>query len=170
MYLKVIKSSFVLLLMTALFLSAPPTFAHNYHTSLTRIDYNSSEKSLEIEINLFNHDLEIVLAAVNKKRFELEKSKAVEQMLFEYLQKNFIVSDENIKTMNWVGMEIKADMTTAFIEIKEIDTLDNLKIKNKVFFESYKEQTNLVSLHDGEKKHDLVFKVGDDFKQLSAKN
>ncbi len=147
---------------------AASSFAHNYHTSLTRIDFNKKEKSLEIEINLFNHDLESVLVKRNAKRINLEKSKETDKLLFEYLKENFIVVDSsgNVKNPVWIGKEILNDMTTVFIEIGSIENLDGLKLQNKIFFESVAEQVNLVTIHSDIEKFDLEFKKGDDFKDF----
>ena len=145
-----------------------PSPAHTYHTSLTRIDFNQKTKSLEIEINLFNHDLEKVLEAKNKKRIDFEKSKDFDKLVFDYLSENFIITDEkkSLKKMVWVGKEIEVDLTTVFVEITEIEDFNNLKLQNKIFFESFAEQVNLVTLHTEDKKYDLAFKVGDDFKNF----
>lgn len=145
--------------------------AHNYHTSLTRIDFNKETKSLEIEINLFNHDLEKVLEKKNKKRVDFDKSNEIDKMLFDYLNETFLIKNENGNLMKlvWIGRETKTDMTTAFIEIGDVENVENMKIQNKIFFESFSEQANLVTFHDEEKKSDLKFLRGDDYKNLREK-
>lgn len=142
--------------------------AHNYHTSLTRIDFNEAAKSLEIEINLFNHDLEKVLEAKSKKRVDFDKDKEIDKLIFDYLNETFLIKDAsgNLLKARWIGKESKTDMTTAFIEIDNVESVENLKLQNKIFFESFSEQTNLVAFHFDEKKSDLLFKAGDDFKIL----
>ncbi|MGI9056132.1 MAG: DUF6702 family protein, partial [Pyrinomonadaceae bacterium] len=109
-----------------------PSLAHNYHTSLTRIDYNKKEKSLEIEINLFNHDLEKVLESKYKKRIDFEKSKEMDKMLFDYLKETFLIKDEKNaeKKLVWVGKEIDVELTTMFVEVKEIDSIEKRELQN----------------------------------------
>lgn len=143
-----------------------PLMAHNYHTSLTRIDYNKETKSLEIEINLFNHDLEKVFEAKYKKPFDIEKTKDADKLLLEYLGETFVIKDEDgsQKKLVWVGKEINIDLTTVFVEIPNIEKFENLKLQNKIFFESFAEQVNFVTLHLEDKKFDLIFKSGDNFK------
>ncbi|CAN5789747.1 hypothetical protein BH20ACI4_BH20ACI4_12600 [soil metagenome] len=164
------KVSGVFLLVLTVF--ALPSLAHNYHTSLTRIDYNKKEKSLEIEINLFNHDLEKVLESKYKKRIDFEKSKEMDKMLFDYLKETFLIKDEKNaeKKLVWVGKEIDVELTTMFVEVKEIDSIEKLELQNKLFFESFAEQVNLVTLHTEDKKLDLAFKVGDGFKPFVTEN
>lgn len=161
----IIYSLTVLLLLTAF---AEKSSAHNYHTSLTRIDFNKAEKSLEIEINLFNHDLERVIEVKTKKRFDLEKSKEIDKYLLEYLNETFVIKDarDSVKKLVWVGKEMNTDMTTFFLEIDNIENFEGLKLQNKIFFESFVEQVNLVTFYSEGKKSDFMFKVGDSFKNL----
>lgn len=168
--MKFILKVFILIFTSAILFTAKSS-AHNYHTSLTRIDFNKEAKSLEIEINLFNHDLEKVLEKKNKKRVDFDKSADIDKMIFDYLNEAFLIKDEkgNLLKAVWIGKEIKTDMTTAFIEIKTVESVENLKILNKIFFESFSEQTNLVTFHDDEKKADIKFLRGDDFKNLVEK-
>lgn len=148
---------------------ALPAFAHNYHTSLTRIDFNQEAKSLEIEINLFNHDLEKVLETKNRKRVDLEKTKNIDALLLDYINENFVIRDKDgiQKKLVWVGKEIKTDLTTVFVEVLKIENYEGLKLQNKIFFESFTEQLNLVTLHSENKKIDLIFKRGDQFKPFA---
>lgn len=157
-----------LFLLAAVFVAE--SAAHNYHTSLTRIDFNKAEKSLEIEINLFNHDLEKVLEMKNNKRIDFEKSKEMDKMLFDYLNETFIIRDEKKakKKLVWVGKKIDVELTTVFVEVTEIEHIEKLELHNKIFFESFEEQVNLVTLHSADKKYDLAFKVGDSFRNFVA--
>ncbi len=165
--MKFISKIFLLLILTAAFFAS--SSAHTYHTSLTRIDYNKKNKSLEIEINLFNHDLEKVLENKNKKNIELDKTKDIDNLILKYISKNFIVKDSagDEKKLVLIGKEVDVDMTSVFIEIDEVENYENLQLQNKIFFESFSEQINLVSLHVEDKKFDLLFKTGDDFKNFS---
>lgn len=162
------KFSGIVFLIAAAFVTS--SVAHNYHTSLTRIDYNKKAKSLEIEINLFNHDLEKVLEAKYKKPVDIEKSKDVDKILLEYLGETFVIknADGLQKKLVWIGKEINVDLTTVFVEIPNIENYENLKLQNKIFFESFAEQINLVTLYLEDKKFDLLFKSGDTFKDFMS--
>ena len=144
---------------------------HTFHTSLTRIDYNAKEKLAEISIQLFVHDLLPTLENRTKKRIDLEKTPDVDKFILKYLNENFVLKDKNgeLKKLLWVGKEIKADTVFVYVEIPLAEDFAGYSLKNTLFFESFPEQTNLVIARFGEKKADLLFKVGDKFKIIEGK-
>ena len=164
------SSLFVSLLFT--FILMPQTAsAHTFHTSLTRIDYNAQEKLAEISIQLFTHDLVPLLEKRTKKQIDLGKTLDVDKSIQTYLDENFVLKDKKgeIKKLVWVGKEIKADTVFVFVEIPLAEDFGGYSLQNTLFFESFPEQTNLVIARFGEKKADLLFKVGDKFKTIVEK-
>jgi hypothetical protein len=160
------------LLLFSLTASASPLNRHRYHTSLTRIDYNEKDKILEISIELFTHDLAPMLEKKLKKQVDLEKSSETDKILFAYLNEKFVLKNKqnNVKKMNWVGKEVETDTVNVYLEIPSEENLENLSLQNSIFFESFPEQTNLVVARQLEKKYDLLFRVGDEFKPFKKLN
>lgn len=149
--------------------AAPPAVRHNFHTSLTRLDYNTSEKIVEITIQLFTHDLSPLLEKRAGKRIDLEKSPEVDRLLIDYLNQNFIFKDKNgaQKNLVWVGKELEVDTAYVYIQIPLEDGLQGASLQNTIFFESFSEETNLVLSRFDKKKADLLFVSGDKFKEIS---
>ncbi len=141
---------------------------HTYHTSLTRINYNQKEKLAEVTIQLFVHDLLPTLEKRTKKQIDLEKTPDIDKFILKYLDENFVLKDKNgeIKKLVWVGKEITVDTVFIFVEIPLSEDIKDYSLQNTLFFESFPEQTNLVIARFGEKKADLLFKVGDKFKEI----
>lgn len=141
---------------------------HTFHTSLTRMDYNPKDKSIEINIQLFNHDVQPMIERRLKKNVDLEKTAEVDTELFKYLEENFVFQNKNGESqkLKWVGKEFDTDMVYVYVEIPFDEDLAGTKLKNTIFFESFSEQTNLLVAHFGEKKIDMLFKSGDKFKDL----
>jgi hypothetical protein len=142
--------------------------SHRYHTSLTRMDYNIKEKIIETSIQIFTHDLVPLLEAKNKKRIDLEKTADVDKLIFNYLSENFILKDNKgeAKKIKWVGKELDVDTARIYVEISSDKSPEGFSLQNTLFFESFPEQTNLVIARFDEKKADLLFKVGDKFKEI----
>jgi hypothetical protein len=141
---------------------------HRYHTSLTRMDYNAKEKSIETSIQLFTHDLVPLLEQRTKKKIDLEKTPGIDKLIFEYLSENFILKDDKgeIRKIKWVGKEVDVDTAWVYLEIPSEKSPDGFKLQNTIFFESFPQQTNLVIARFDEKKSDLLFKVGDKTKEI----
>ncbi len=144
--------------------------AHTYHTSLTRIDYDEKEKLAEISIQMFPHDLVPVLEKRSKKNIDFEKTPDIDGFILKYLSENFVLKDKQgeIKKLVWVGKEIQADTIFVYVEIPLESDFDGFNLQNTLFFESFPEQTNLVIARFSRKKTDLLYKVGDKFKEITV--
>ncbi len=145
-----------------------PSNLHRYHTSLTRMDYNAKEKIVETSIQLFTHDLVPLLEQRTKRKIDLEKTADIDKLIFNYLSENFILKDDKgeTKKIKWVGKEIDVDTARVYLEISSDKSPAGFSLQNTLFFESFPEQTNLVIARFDEKKADLLFKVGDKFKEI----
>ncbi|CAN5522408.1 hypothetical protein BH10ACI1_BH10ACI1_29650 [soil metagenome] len=142
--------------------------AHTYHISLTRMDYNEKEKLVEITVQLFTHDLQPLLEKRLKKQVDLEKTPEVDGEIFKYLGENFVFQNKKGETqkLKWVGREFDEDMVYVYIEIPFSESLEGTKLQNTIFFESFPEQSNIVTAHFNSKKAALLFVAGDKFKEL----
>lgn len=159
----------IFLLLTLNFcFSTTANAAHRYHTSLTRMDYNTAEKLVEVTIQLFTHDLTPTLEKRAKKNIDLEKTPEANQLIFEYLSETFILKDRKNREIKakWVGKELETDIVYIYIEFPFAEGLDGTSLQNTIFFKDFPEQTNLVSCRFDGKKADLLFKVGDNFKEI----
>ena len=152
------------------FVWAPtPAAAHRFHTSLTRMDFNSETKSLEISIQLFTHDIIEVFEKRRRKKNDIQEKEEIDKLIFEYLKENFVLKSKDGQSakMKWVGKEVKVDLTWVFLEIPLPENLEEAKLQNTIFFETYQEQTNHVIYRFEQKKTDLLFKIGDKFRAIN---
>ncbi|MGI8668800.1 MAG: DUF6702 family protein [Aridibacter sp.] len=142
---------------------------HEYHTTFTTIDYNTEENLLEISIQVFAHDLLPNLERKYKKGIDLENTKDVDQILENYLAEKFVFKTKSnqIKKFKWIGKELETEVVRFYVEIPFDEELEGAEMQNTLFFESFREQVNLVHFKYQDKKADLVFKVGDSFKKIT---
>ena len=145
--------------------------AHVYHTSLTRIDYNSKENSVEITIQTFTHDLEAAIEKRIGKRINLEKSSDAKQVLLDYLNERLVIKNKSgeRKKLQMVGIEIQADAIFVYAETKMPEGLEAATLENRVLLEQFGDQVNLVTVRFNDAKQDLVFKAGDEAQTIQAK-
>ena len=144
---------------------------HEYHTSFTTIDYDVKENLLEISIQVFAHDLLPTLERKYKKRIDLENTKDIDRILESYLAEKFIfkTKSDEVKKFKWIGKELETEVVRFYVEIPFDEELEDSELQNSMFFETFKEQVNLVHFNYQDKKADLVFKVGDSFKKIGQK-
>ena len=147
------------------------TGLHNYHTSLTRIDYNAENKIAEITIQLFTHDLVPVLAKFSGRAIDLERTPEIDKLIFDYLTGTFVLKDKTGKPqpLTWVGKELESQRMFVHVQIPMPDGLQSATLQNTIFFEKFPKQTNLVISRFEKKKCDLLFVPGDGFKELTFK-
>ncbi|MGI8542625.1 MAG: DUF6702 family protein [Aridibacter sp.] len=159
-------------LVVVIFMSAANSFAygkHKYHTSFTRVDYNTQENLLEISIKVFAHDLLPSLEKQHKQKIDLENTKDIDKILEDYLAEKFVFKTKSnqIKQFKWIGKELETEVILFYIEIPFDEELEGAELKNTLFFENFREQVNLVHFKYEDKKADLMFKVGDSFKKIT---
>lgn len=164
--LKLVKGFILTFLLFTFYL--PATQAHTYHTSLTRMDCNAADKNIEISIQLFIHDTTPMLERRLKKRVDIAKTPEVDKELLKYLDENFIFQNKKGETqkLKWVGKGFENDVVYVYVEIPFEESLEGAKLQNTIFFESFPEQTNHVIARFNDKKINLLYKVGDKFKQF----
>jgi hypothetical protein len=151
------------ILLLAIWCFPTAVFAHKFHTTLTRIDYNEKEKLAEISIQVFRHDLEILLERRTKQRLNLEKKADAEKPMSDYLNETFVLknAEGEIKKLKWIGFEQDVDTVLIYVETEMPEGLAGGTLSNSMFFELFPEQLNFVHLRFADKKIDLNFKVGD---------
>ena len=134
---------------------------HDYHTSLTEINYNPKNKSLEVSLRLFTDDLELALTKLNGgKVITLEsQSELVESLLELYIKKNFAIVSQNkeVKKIKYYGKEKEAEATWVYIEILDCAQIKDFTLFNTILIDLFSDQNNLVNIIYPTVKKTLVF-------------
>lgn len=143
--------------------------AHTFHTSLMQIEYNEEEQLLEVSLQVFTHDLVRVLSFRSGKNVILDETPETARLTLAYLNETINLKNQKgqLKTLSWVGMEIKADAVWIYVETKMPEGLDGMQVRDRIFFGALDDQVNRVHIKLDGKKYDLVFKPGDDFKPIA---
>jgi hypothetical protein len=143
--------------------------AHTFHTSLMQVEYNRQEQLVEIAVHLFSHDLETVLTRRAGRRVRLDRTTDAQALTLAYLRSAFSLRNRSgqEKTLEWVGMEQKADAVWLYVEAKMPEGLDGAQVRNSIFFDLLDDQVNRVHIKYEGRKADLFFKPGDSFKPVS---
>lgn len=127
------------------------------------MDYNAEEKTVEITIQVFAHDIETILEKQAGKRLNLEKSDEAPKFVLDYLNSRFVLKNKTgeTKKLKWVGKEQSADAVWLYVETEMPEGLSGATLENSLFFELANDQVNLVTCRFSGKKNDLAFKPND---------
>src|SRR4051812_38910007 len=147
----------------------PAASAHKFYTSFAHLEFNAETKSLEVTARIFADDLEVILTKKNGKAVYLDSTKDVDKLVLSYLQGSFQLkgADGHVRPVEWVGMETKVDTAWVYFEIKLPEGLAGAELRDSILFDLFEEQVNLASFKEADKKAELVFRRGDDFKAIS---
>lgn len=137
------------------------TTLHAFHTSLTEIQYNAKEKSLEITIRLFTDDLENALTKINNGQKVMigGKNDNSDAVLSKYIQQHFaiITPQKQKKPINYLGKELEGDATWVYVEIPESQIVKDHILYNDLMQEMFDDQTNLVNFFYAGNKKTFLF-------------
>lgn len=135
--------------LVSLLLSAPG-LSHPIYMSVTSIEHNSKDHSLEITSKLFADDFEKVLRKQNKTKIDLlsEKSRnEMNQLVFDYLKRHLkITVNEAPKELRWVGYEQQQDAIVCYLEVLNIPDVKKIQVFDDILYEYQKEQISILHL------------------------
>jgi hypothetical protein len=129
-------------------------FFHPFFVSVTEINHNQQEESLEISIRVFTDDLENTLRMFAPgKKVDLMNPPANGAM--DSLVKSYMLNKIKLevngagKTMQYVGFERVEESIWAYFEIPGVPRLKKLKIKDPILYEYKPEQINMIHVISG---------------------
>ncbi len=137
---------------------------HKFYVSVTEIEHNEKNSSLQVISRVFTDDLEKVL----KERFDPDlrlgkkvETPGVEAYLKKYLEQRFTVEvDGKPLEITFLGKEYENDMTLFYIEIPEVKGFSSIKVKNTMLLDMFEEQKNLIHVQYKGKTKSLILAEG----------
>lgn len=142
------KSHFNIFLLVIVLPLLAFTSIHKYYISVTQVNYVEEKKAVQITSRIFIDDFEKLL----KERYDDNlilgddnELKSVNLYMERYLKEK-IKFKINGKEMNisFIGKEYDGDIMRCYLEITGVKTIQSIEIINKVLFDLYDEQKNLV--------------------------
>ena len=160
---KIRKIKRIVLQMLLVLVLITPLFAFNLHKeyhSLTNIDYNKKEKALQITMRLFTNDIDLALKKYFEKPIELGSINEIvdaNKLLELYLNQKFILSINNEMTQyQFLGKEFEKDELYLYMEIKEIEKIEQISVQNAILTELFFEQENIIKLNINDQQKSII--------------
>ena len=136
-------------------------YQHDFHTSITQMQYNAPAKSFEVSVRVFTDDLERALGKDNGgQKFTIINKDKNDAAVERYVRKHFgLTTPKNQKKpCSYVGKENEADGTWVYLEVPCAEDVRGLSVQNDVLMDLFDDQTNLLNLTYLGSKKTLVFK------------
>jgi hypothetical protein len=117
---------------------------HPLYVTVTEINHNAKDKTLEISCKIFTNDFEAALEKVNHTKTDLSdpKSKnAADKAISEYISKHFQIKvDGKPVTLEFVGSEKQTDATWSYFQVSNIASVKKIDIMNNLLYETFEGQ------------------------------
>jgi len=127
---------------------------HPLYISVTEMEYNATDKALEISCKVFTDDFEKGLAKANEAKVDMynPKDKAVlEKQIADYIRKHLIIKvDGKPLTLEYVGYEIEEQSTWSYHQASKLTTAPKkVEVHSSIFYELYDKQINILHMSSG---------------------
>lgn len=125
---------------------------HDFHLSKCLIEYNMTDKAIQISMQIFIDDLEEALRKEGADNLALctEKEAPDAEVHFKrYLTKHFRLSlNGKEATYNYLGKEISDDLQSlwCYLEIEQVTNLREIKVSNDILMEIFDDQQNIINV------------------------
>ncbi len=128
-------------------------FGVNHHpifVSVTEIEHNPIEKTLEISCKIFVDDFEKTLRKKYNLKVDLLDAKLKGEMnriANDYIQNHFSVSIGGKKVnLQFLGFEIQEEGVISFFEVKNIAKVEKIELVNNILYEYNAQQMGIIHI------------------------
>ena len=129
-------------------LDQPIVHAHDDYRSVSHLEWNDADGSVELVIEIHRHPLETKLSLLLDQRLSFLSNDdygKLEVATKNYLAKNIVVDvDGEPVNMVFLGLETKGETVIAYLEADWPDQPQSLGFMNSIFLDDLPEQINTV--------------------------
>lgn len=129
-------------------LGYPAHVKHPLYVSVTEIEHNAKEKTLEISCKIFTDDLEKTLRQTYKGTVDLLQPKdkaAMDKLVSAYVKKHLsMVVDGKPVVMEYVGYEQQEEGIESYYQVNNMTTVKKIDVTDNILYEYKKEQISLL--------------------------
>ncbi len=142
--MRILKVAIVLSLLIS-FAFAP---AHKFYVSITKVEYVKEKAAVQIISKIFIEDLEDVFKERYDKNIALDETSTnteVDSYLSKYLSQKIKISiNGEPQELRFIGKEYDVETLVCYIEILNVPEIETIEVTNKVLFELFSEQQNII--------------------------
>lgn len=136
------------LMIGGLIFNPAATTYHPIFVSVTEIEHNAKDKTLEISCKIFTDDFEKTLRQTYKGTVDLLQPKdknAMNKLVSDYVQKHLLIkADGKAVALQFIGYEQEEEGIVSFYQVNNIAKIKKLDITDNILFEYKKEQISII--------------------------
>lgn len=121
---------------------------HPFYISVTEVNHNAKDKTLEISCKVFADDLEKTLKTNYKTELDItaEKDKArLDKLISDYFEKHLaLVVDGKPAKLNYIGYENDKESEYCYFQIDNVPSVKKIDITNSIFHDFTADQINIM--------------------------
>ena len=122
--------------------------AHPFYISVTEINHNAKDKTLEISCKVFTDDMEKTLKQNYKTSIDIIKPKDKEsltKMITEYLNNHLKISvDGRAVSFKYIGNETDDSYAYVYLQVDNIATVKKIEIVNSLLYDFIDKEINIM--------------------------
>ncbi len=130
--------------------SGPSVVSHPVFVSVTEIEHNQKEKTLEISCKIFTDDFEKTLRKTTRTKVDLLNPAVKSNMnslVSAYIKQHLHLQvDGKAVEINFLGYEQKEEGIISFFQADNIASVHNLTISNDILYEYSDQQMGLLQV------------------------
>jgi hypothetical protein len=131
--------------------------AHPIFMSVTEIEHNAKDKTLEINCKIFTDDFEKTLRKNYKGAVDLINPKdkpAMDKLISSYVQQHLLISvDGKTIALKYIGYEIIEEGVESYYEAANIGSIKKIEVMDNILYEYKTEQMGIIhAIVGGERK------------------
>ncbi|NAW52005.1 M penetrans family 1 protein [Elizabethkingia argentiflava] len=133
----------------------------DFHSSMTKVDYNEANGVLKFTTKMSAPDLERVLKMDSKNG-------AFENAAKNYVNTNFSASvNNNPIRLTYTGSQVNGETVWVYFEATGIGNINSIKIKNTLLLNDFTNQINLVNIAYKGQQKTMTFQRGKEVNEVS---
>jgi len=134
-----------------LFVFAMASLNINHHpifVSVTTIDHNMANKTLEVSCKIFTDDLETTLRKKYNKKVDLldvTLNEAMKPMVNDYIKKHLVITaDGKPANLQFIGFEQQEEGIISYFEVKDVATVKKIEVMDNILYDEKPQQMQII--------------------------
>ncbi|HEY4060835.1 MAG TPA: DUF6702 family protein [Puia sp.] len=127
--------------------------SHPLYITVTEINHNAKDRTLEISCKAFTNDFETVLEKMAKTKVDLSApadKKASDQLIETYVEKHLLLRcDGKPVTLHFIGSEKEEDGTWSYFQVNDIPAVKKIDVVNSLLYDGFDQEINIMHVTVG---------------------